>query len=117
MVFSVHSTQQYLLRLERCENIGDIIFDSLNHDLFIAKLEAYGVDLSSPSLIISSCISREKQRTKVNNSFRKWSEITSGFPRVLYWVLFFLAYILMIYSTLLMMMTLQTMQMTRSRIA
>ena len=55
-------------------------FDSINHDLLIAKLAAYGFALSSLKLI-ASYLSGRKQRTKVNNSFSKWSEITSGVPQ------------------------------------
>ena len=55
-------------------------FDSINQDLLIAKLAAYGFALSSLKLI-ASYLSGRKQRTKVNNSFSKWSEITSGVPQ------------------------------------
>ena len=55
-------------------------FDSINHGLLIAKLEAYGFDLSSLNLIFSY-LSGRKQRTKVNNSFSKWSEISLGVPQ------------------------------------
>ena len=55
-------------------------FDSINHDLLIAKLAAYGFALSSLKLV-ASYLSDSKQRTKVNNSFSKWSEITSGVPQ------------------------------------
>ena len=55
-------------------------FDSINHDLLIAKLAAYGFALSSLKLV-ASYLSDRKQRTKVNNSFSKWSEITSGVPQ------------------------------------
>ena len=55
-------------------------FDSLNHGLLIAKLEAYGFSLASLSLI-SSYLSGRKQRTKVNNSFSNWSDLTLGVPQ------------------------------------
>ena len=55
-------------------------FDCLNHELLIAKLEAYGFDLSSLSYIYSY-LSDRKQRTKVNNSYSSWSNITSGVPQ------------------------------------
>ena len=55
-------------------------FDFINHDLFIAKIEVYGFD---PLLLklIQSYLSGRKQRTKVNNSFSKWSDIISGVPQ------------------------------------
>ena len=55
-------------------------FDCLNHELLIAKLEAYGFDQSSLSYIYSY-LSERKQRTKVNNSFSEWSNIFVGVPQ------------------------------------
>ena len=43
-------------------------FDCLNHDLLIAKLEAYGFDDKSLAYIYSH-LSERKHRTKVNNSY------------------------------------------------
>ena len=55
-------------------------FDCLNHELLIAKLEAYGFDQISLSYIYSY-LSDRKQRTKVNNSFSSWSRIKTGVPQ------------------------------------
>ena len=55
-------------------------FDCLNHELLIAKLEAYGFDYSSLALVYSY-LSERKQRTKINNSFSKWVDITTGIPQ------------------------------------
>ena len=55
-------------------------FDCLNHELLIAKLEAYGFDHESLAFIYSY-LSDRKQRTKVNNSFSSYSEITTGIPQ------------------------------------
>ena len=52
-------------------------FDCLNHELLIAKLEAYGFDLPALNFIFSYFKGR-KQRTKVNNSFSEWMEIFHG---------------------------------------
>ena len=43
-------------------------FDCLNHELIIAKMQAYGFDNTS-LLYILSYLTGRKQRTKVNNSF------------------------------------------------
>ena len=43
-------------------------FDCLNHELLIAKLEAYGFDHNALNLIYSY-LSNRKHRTKVNNAF------------------------------------------------
>ena len=55
-------------------------FDCLNHDLLIAKLEAYGFTYASLAYIYSY-LSGRKHRTKVNNSFSEWSNIHSGIPQ------------------------------------
>ena len=55
-------------------------FDCLNHELLIAKLEAYGFD--KPSLnYIYSYLSNRRQRTKVNSSFSEWCNILFGVPQ------------------------------------
>ena len=55
-------------------------FDCLNHELLIAKLEAYGCSHSSLKYIYSY-LSDRKQRTKVNNSLSEWCSILSGVPQ------------------------------------
>ena len=55
-------------------------FDCLNHELLIAKLDAYGFDALSLSFI-HSYLSDRKQRTKIKNAFSSWSDITSGIPQ------------------------------------
>ena len=55
-------------------------FDCLNHELLIAKLEAYGLGHRSLTYILSY-LSDRKQRTKVNNSFSSWSNINTGVPQ------------------------------------
>jgi len=55
-------------------------FDTLNHELLIAKLHAYGLDMNSLKFI-NSYLSFRKQRTKVNNCFSSWGGITTGVPQ------------------------------------
>ena len=55
-------------------------FDCLSHDLLIAKLEAYGFDISALKLILDYLRNR-MQRTKVNGGYSSWSEILSGVPQ------------------------------------
>ena len=55
-------------------------FDCLNHELLIAKLDAYGFDHLSLSFIYSY-LSDRKQRTKIKNAFSSWSDIKSGIPQ------------------------------------
>ena len=55
-------------------------FDCLNHELLIAKLEAYGFHHSALTYIFSY-LSNRKQRTKVNNFLISWSNIETGVPQ------------------------------------
>ena len=55
-------------------------FDTLNHDLLVAKLYAYGFDKISLKLI-KSYLSDRWQRTKVNSSYSSWSELLKGVPQ------------------------------------
>ena len=52
-------------------------FDCLSHDLLIAKLHAYGIDLSSLKLL-QDYLSNRWQRTKVDSKFSSWKKIISG---------------------------------------
>ena len=88
------STQQCLLALlekwkrsiDRGKVFGALLtdlskaFDCLNHDLLIAKLNAYGFSL--PALrLIHDYLSNRKQRTRINNSYSTWMEIVFGVPQ------------------------------------
>ena len=55
-------------------------FDTINHDLLIAKLGVYGFGTTSLKLI-SSYLTNRFQRTKVNTSFSKWSKLFLGVPQ------------------------------------
>ena len=55
-------------------------FDCLSHDLLIAKLHAYGIDLSSLELL-QDYLSNHWQRTKVESKFNPWKKIISGVPQ------------------------------------
>ena len=55
-------------------------FDCVNHELMIAKLEAYGFSKSALEYTYSYLKNRF-QRTKVNNTFSPWSCINSGVPQ------------------------------------
>ena len=83
-----HSTQHALFRLiqkwqEELDSggyVGTILmdlskaYDCLSHDLLIAKLEAYGLDIGSLKFLLDS-VSVRKHKTKVGSSYSKWSEI------------------------------------------
>lgn len=55
-------------------------FDTINHELLIAKLCAYGIEKSSLD-ILYSYLSDRWQRTKVNNAFSSWTELETGVPQ------------------------------------
>ena len=75
-------------------NVGKIFFKNLERYLqiyqkhlivlimnsIIAKLDAYGFDHMTLNLILSYLSSR-KHRTKVNNVFLTWADITLGIPQ------------------------------------
>ena len=52
-------------------------FDCLNHDLLIAKLNAYSFSLPALRLIYDYLLNR-KQKTRINNSYSTWVEIVFG---------------------------------------
>ena len=89
-----YSTQHALLNLienwrkhlEIKETIGVIVcdlskaFDTLPHDLLIAKLEAYGIGQHSLKLICDYLNDR-KQRCKVGSVFSTWLDVLTGVPQ------------------------------------
>ena len=55
-------------------------FDSLDHELLIAKLEAYGFTYDALKLI-HSYLSNRYQRVRINSSFSFWLELLFGVPQ------------------------------------
>ena len=55
-------------------------FDCISHDLLIAKLNAYGLSLSTLKLV-HSYLQNRKQRTKIGSSYSLWEKIVSGVPQ------------------------------------
>ena len=55
-------------------------FDGILHDLLIAKFATYGFDYQSLR-IIESFLSNRQQRTKINNSLSRYSEIIHVVPQ------------------------------------
>ena len=51
--------------------------DCLNHNLLIAKLEAYGFG-NSALRFVYNYLKERKQRTKVNGSYSTWRELRFG---------------------------------------
>ena len=90
-----HSTEQCLLKmLEIWEKVADEkrftgailtdlskAFNCLNHELLLAKLNAYGFDLAALQFTCSY-LKERKQRTKVGSSYNLWKEVSYGVPQV-----------------------------------
>ena len=55
-------------------------FDSLNHELLLAKLKAYGLDSISVSFM-KSYLTNRLQRCKINNSSSEWGKVNNGVPQ------------------------------------
>ena len=55
-------------------------FACLPHELILAKVNAYGLNLPALKLM-HSYLSHRKQHTKVNHAYRSWEEILFGVPQ------------------------------------
>ena len=55
-------------------------FDTINHELLIAKLHAYGFSMDALK-IVHSYLNNRWHRTKIDGSFSTWKEILSGVPQ------------------------------------
>ena len=89
-----YSTQQCLLALlekwKRAVDSGQMFgalltdlskaFDCLDHELLIAKLNAYGFSLPALKLV-HDYLSNREQRTKVKRTYISWLEIVFGVPQ------------------------------------
>ena len=56
-----------------------MVFDCLNLELLIAKLNAYEFSLTVLKLV-HNCLSNRKQRTKINSTYSSLLEIVFGVP-------------------------------------
>ena len=54
--------------------------DTVNHDLLIAKLEAYRFS-NNALLFMLSYLKNRSQSLSINSSFSSWEEIIAGVPR------------------------------------
>ena len=55
-------------------------FDTVNLELLIAKLHAYGFEKSALKLLLNY-LSNRWQRTKINKKFSSWIELMHGVPQ------------------------------------
>ena len=89
-----HSCQTLLVKciedwksaLDQNKHIGVLFtdlskaFDCLPHSLLLAKLRAYGLDISACN-IIASYLSNRKQRVKIDNARSEWISLSKGVPQ------------------------------------
>ena len=55
-------------------------FDTIKHDLLLAKLHAYGFSKKALKLI-HNYLSNRWHRTKINKDFSTWQELLQGVPQ------------------------------------
>ena len=55
-------------------------FDTINHELLIAKMEAYGFHKDSLEIMLSY-LSGRKQRTKISSEYSSWTDLLKGVPQ------------------------------------
>ena len=62
--------------------IGDLtkVFDTINHELLIAKLQVYGFSTDALEVLLSYLQDRQ-QRAKINTAFSSWTQLLKGVPQ------------------------------------
>ena len=55
-------------------------FDCIDHNLLIAKLDVYGFEKQSIDFF-HLCLTKCKQRTKVDSAYSSWEMLLSGIPQ------------------------------------
>ena len=56
------------------------VFDTINHELFIAKLNAYGFSIEALEVLLSY-LQERWQRVKINTTFSSWTKLLQGVPQ------------------------------------
>mgnify|MGYP001792265277 CR=1 FL=1 len=82
----LHMVEYWKTNLNKGNHIGAIFmdlskaFDTLNHNLLIAKLEAYGFSMDS-LVFIKDYLSNRFQRCKIGDHISEWRKIKTGVPQ------------------------------------
>ena len=82
----VKCIEDWKMALDENKHVGVLLtdlskaFDCLPHGLLLAKLKAYGLDLSACNLI-ASYLSDRKQRVKIGNCRSEWISLSKGVPQ------------------------------------
>ena len=79
-------TEKWKHALDKDKKVGTIFmdlskaFDTLNHNLLLARLNAYGFSFNAIKFV-QSYLSERFQKVNVNNNFSKWCKILLGKPQ------------------------------------
>ena len=52
-------------------------FDTINHELLVAKLHAYGFSIEALEVLLS-CLQERGERVKINPTFSSWTQLLQG---------------------------------------
>ena len=58
-------------------------FDTINHELLIAKLHAYGFSIEALKVLLSY-LQERWQRVKINTTFSSWTQLLQRVPQGLF---------------------------------
>jgi DNA polymerase III epsilon subunit-like protein len=78
--------EKWKMARDKGDNAGGVLmdlskaFDTINHELLIAKLHAYGFSIDALK-IVHSYLSDRWIRTKIDGSYSTWKQILSGMPQ------------------------------------
>ena len=82
----VHMVEKMKMARDEGGHAGGILmdlskaFNTINHEVLIAKLHAYGFSYKALELV-NSYLSNRWHRTKINGSFSAWAQIFCGMPQ------------------------------------
>ena len=86
IILLLRTIENWKTQLNKRNKIGVITmefskaFDTLNHNLIVAKLKSYGLDLNAVSFI-KSYLTNRYQRCKTGDSFSEWERIIARAPK------------------------------------
>ena len=56
------------------------VFNTINHELLIAELHAYGFSIEALEVLLSY-LQERWQRVKINTTFSSWTQLLQGVPQ------------------------------------
>ena len=82
----INMTEKWRYALDKGKKFGTIfmdlskVFDTLNHNLLLAKLNVYGFSFNTKNFV-QSYLSEHFQRVNINNNFSEWCKILLRVPK------------------------------------